>query len=159
LALQLEGKRALITGARSGIGRAVADAYVAAGARVAVGDIEGAPELARELGDDVLGVRCDVRSTPDVQELIEKATAHLGGLDVLVNNAGVEILTPLHEASEEEFDHVIGVNLRGVWLVYKHAVPALVDGGGAIVNIASVAGLVGSPCSARTAPPRGAASA
>jgi NAD(P)-dependent dehydrogenase (short-subunit alcohol dehydrogenase family) len=69
----------------------------------------------------------------------------LGGLDLLVNNAGVGSLAPLHEFTEEEFDRVVAVNLRGTWLVYKHAAPALVDGGGAIINIASVSGLVGFP--------------
>jgi NAD(P)-dependent dehydrogenase (short-subunit alcohol dehydrogenase family) len=142
---QLEGKRAVITGAGSGIGRAIAEAYVRAGCRVAVGDVTGAEQLASELGDDVLGVPCDVRSTEDVRGMVEAATAHLGGLDVLVNNAGVEVLTPLHETTEEEFDHIIDVNLRGVWLVYKHAAPALIDGGGTILNVASVAGLTGFP--------------
>jgi NAD(P)-dependent dehydrogenase (short-subunit alcohol dehydrogenase family) len=64
---------------------------------------------------------------------------------VLVNNAGVESFGPLHELTEEAFDRLFSVNLRGTWLVYKHAVPALIDGGGAIVNIASLAGVVGFP--------------
>jgi NAD(P)-dependent dehydrogenase (short-subunit alcohol dehydrogenase family) len=142
---QLQGKRSLITGAGSGIGRAIAEAYVHAGSRVAVCDVTGADQLADELGNDVLGVPCDVRSTEDVRGMLEAATSHLGGLDILVNNAGVEVLTPLHEATEEQFDQIIDVNLRGVWLVYKHAVPALIDGGGAILNVASLAGLTGFP--------------
>jgi NAD(P)-dependent dehydrogenase (short-subunit alcohol dehydrogenase family) len=142
---QLEGKRSLITGAGSGIGRAIAEAYVHAGSRVVVCDVTGADQLADELGNDVLGVPCDVRSTEDVRGMLEAATSHLGGLDILVNNAGVEVLTPLHEATEEQFDQIIDVNLRGVWLVYKHAVPALIDGGGAILNVASLAGLTGFP--------------
>ena len=64
---------------------------------------------------------------------------------MLVNNAGVESFGPLHELTEEAFDRLFSVNLRGTWLVYKHAVPALIDGGGAIVNIASLAGVVGFP--------------
>jgi NAD(P)-dependent dehydrogenase (short-subunit alcohol dehydrogenase family) len=90
-------------------------------------------------------VTCDVRSTESVAAAVAEATRALDGLDVLVNNAGVESLAPLHELTEEEFDRVVAVNLRGTWLVYKHAVPALVDGGGAILNIASIAGLVGFP--------------
>ena len=92
-----------------------------------------------------MGVTCDVRSTESVAGAVDEATRALGGLDVLVNNAGVESLAPLHELTEEEFDRVVAVNLRGTWLVYKHAVPALVDGGGAILNIASIAGLVAFP--------------
>lgn len=88
---------------------------------------------------------CDVHSTESVAAAVAEATRALDGLDVLVNNAGVESLAPLHELTEEEFDRVVAVNLRGTWLVYKHAVPALVDGGGAILNIASIAGLVGFP--------------
>ena len=88
---------------------------------------------------------CDVRSSESVAAAVAEATRALDGLDVLVNNAGVESLAPLHELTEEEFDRVVAVNLRGTRLVYKHAVPALVDGGGAILNIASIAGLVGFP--------------
>jgi len=145
LSRQLEGKRALITGAGSGIGRAIATAYAEAGGRVVLGDIAGAEDLAGALGGDALGIRCDVRSTDDVAGLVATASRHLGGLDLLVNNAGVETLAPLHEVTEEEFDHLVGVNLRGTWLVYKHAVPALIEGGGAILNVASLAGLAGFP--------------
>ncbi|WP_320669495.1 SDR family NAD(P)-dependent oxidoreductase [Patulibacter defluvii] len=145
MSTQLEGKRALITGAGSGIGRAIAGAYAEAGCRVVVGDVSGVEQVAAELGGDALGVACDVRSTADVAGLVDAAVGHLGGLDLLVNNAGVETLAPLHEVTEEQFDQIIGVNLRGTWLVYKHAVPALIDGGGAVLNVASLAGLAGFP--------------
>jgi NAD(P)-dependent dehydrogenase (short-subunit alcohol dehydrogenase family) len=141
----LEGKRALVTGAHRGIGRAIAEAFVAAGANTVIADIEGADKAAKEIGHDTIGVTCDVRSGDSVAAAVTEATQALGGLDVLVNNAGVENFAPLHEMTEQEFDRLFSVNLRGTWLVYKHAVPALADGGGAIVNIASLAGVVGFP--------------
>jgi len=141
----LEGKRALVTGGHRGIGRAIAEAFVSAGAHTAIADIEGAETAAKEIGRGTVGVTCDVRSADSVAGAVAEATRALGGLDVLVNNAGVGSLAPLHEVTEEEFDRIVAVNLRGTWLVYKHAVPALVDGGGVIINIASVSGLVGFP--------------
>jgi NAD(P)-dependent dehydrogenase (short-subunit alcohol dehydrogenase family) len=141
----LDGKRALVTGGSRGIGRAIAEAFVSAGARMVIADIEGAAAAAEEIGRGTVGVACDVASSESVAAGIAEAVRALGGLDLLVNNAGVGSLAPLHELTEEEFDRVVAVNLRGTWLVYKHAVPALVDGGGAIINMASVSGLVGFP--------------
>jgi NAD(P)-dependent dehydrogenase (short-subunit alcohol dehydrogenase family) len=141
----MEGKRALVTGGHRGIGRAIVEAFVAAGARTVIADVEGADKAAAEVGRDTVGVSCDVRSGDSVAAAVAEATRALGGLDVLVNNAGVESFGPLHELTEQEFDRIVSVNLRGTWLVYRHAVPALVDGGGAIVNIASLAGVVGFP--------------
>jgi NAD(P)-dependent dehydrogenase (short-subunit alcohol dehydrogenase family) len=133
----LQGKRALVTGGHRGIGRAIVEAFVSAGAHTAIADIEGADKAALEIGAGTVGMECDVRSADSVAAAVAEAVRELGGLDLLVNNAGVESLAPLHEMAEEEFDRLVSVNLRGTWLVYKHAVPALVDGGGAIVNIAS----------------------
>ena len=141
----LEGKRALVTGGHRGLGRGIAEAFVAAGAATAIADIQGAEATAREIGQGTVGVACDVRSTESVAGAVAETTRALGGLDILVNNAGVGSLAPLHEVTEEEFDRIVAVNLRGTWLVYKYAVPALVDGGGVIINIASVSGLVGFP--------------
>jgi NAD(P)-dependent dehydrogenase (short-subunit alcohol dehydrogenase family) len=141
----MEGKRALVTGGHRGIGRAIVEAFVAAGVHTVIADVEGADKAAAEVGRDTVGVSCDVRSGDSVAAAVAEATRALGGLDVLVNNAGVESFGPLHELTEQEFDRIVSVNLRGTWLVYRHAVPALADGGGAIVNIASLAGVVGSP--------------
>ena len=141
----LEGKRALVTGGHRGLGRGIAEAFVAAGAATAIADIQGAEATAREIGQGTVGVACDVRSTESVTGAIAETTRELGGLDILVNNAGVECLAPLHELSEDEFDRMVSVNLRGTWLVYKHALPVLLDGGGAVINIASLAGLVAFP--------------
>jgi NAD(P)-dependent dehydrogenase (short-subunit alcohol dehydrogenase family) len=141
----LEGKRALITGGHRGIGRAIAEAFTEAGAVVAIADIEGTEAAAKEIGRGTIGVACDVRSADSVAAAVQTTRASFGGLDVLVNNAGVEALAPLHEASEADFDRLMSINVRGPWLVYKHAVPALIDGGGAIINIASISGRGGLP--------------
>jgi NAD(P)-dependent dehydrogenase (short-subunit alcohol dehydrogenase family) len=117
----LEGKRALVTGGHRGLGRGIAEAFVAAGAATAIADIQGAEATAREIGQGTVGVACDVRSAESVTGAIAETTRAHGGLDILVNNAGVECLAPLHELSEDEFDRMVSVNLRGTWLVYKHA--------------------------------------
>ena len=142
--MMVEGKRVLVTGGGRGIGRGIVEAFVEAGARVAIADIEGAEDTAKEIGADTVGVTCDVSSGESVANGLAIVGGSLGGLDVVVNNAGVEAFGPLHELSEDAFDKVISVNLRGTWLVYKHAVP-LMRGGGAIVNVASLAGIVGFP--------------
>ena len=103
----LEGKRALVTGGHRGIGRAIAEAFVAAGAHTVIADIEGADEAAKEIGHDTIGVTCDVRSCDSVAAAVTEATQALGGLDVLVNNVGVESFGPLHEMTEEAFDRLV----------------------------------------------------
>jgi len=142
--MMVQGKRVLVTGGGRGIGRGIVEAFVEAGARVAIGDIEGAEHAAKEIGADTVGLTCDVSSGESVANALAVVGRSLGGLDVVVNNAGVEAFGPLHELSEDAFDKVVSVNLRGTWLVYKHAVP-LMQGGGAIVNVASLAGIVGFP--------------
>jgi NAD(P)-dependent dehydrogenase (short-subunit alcohol dehydrogenase family) len=142
--MMVEGKRVLVTGGGRGIGRGIVEAFVEAGARVAIADIEGAEDAAKEIAADTVGVTCDVSSGESVANGLAVIGGSLGGLDVVVNNAGVEAFGPLHELSEDAFDKVVSVNLRGTWLVYKHAVP-LMRGGGAIVNVASLAGIVGFP--------------
>jgi len=145
MTLVLAGRRALVTGGARGIGRAITEAFVRAGAHTVVADISGADKAAVEIGEGMIGVECDVTSDESVAAAVAEATHALGGLDVLVNNAGVEAFAPLHEGSTDQFDHLVAVNMRGTWLVYKHAAPALINGGGAIVNVASLAGVVGFP--------------
>jgi NAD(P)-dependent dehydrogenase (short-subunit alcohol dehydrogenase family) len=143
-------KVALVTGAGGGIGRATARAFAREGASVVVADIdEGANrETARLIEEDgglVIAVRCDVTSNLDVKAALHAAVDTFGGLDVAFNNAGIEQSTmPAADITEQDWDRVLAVNLRGVYLCMKHEIPLLLQrGGGAIVNTSSGAGIKG----------------
>jgi len=145
---RLDGKVAIVTGAGSGIGRAIATALHAEGAAIVAADISGNEKaLADELGERAVAVRADVTEGSDVAAMVDAARAAFGGLHVMVNNAGIDgTMGPIADCSEENFDRVIAVNLKGVFLGMKHALPVMVaGGGGSVVNIASAAGLVGFP--------------
>lgn len=143
------GKVAFVTGAGSGIGRATALAFAREGASVVAADIAeaGLQDTARRieaLGGRVLPVRCDVTRGEDVGAALESAWSAFGRLDAAFNNAGSEQpVTPLAELSEDEWDRVIRVNLRSVFLCMKHQIPLMLkSGGGAIVNASSGAGVM-----------------
>ncbi len=147
----MHGKVALVTGAASGIGKASALAFAAAGARVVVADllVQGGEETARlirEAGGEATFIRADVSRADEVAALIEGTIVRYGRLDCAHNNAGTEgRILPFLDYPDEAFDRVIAVNLRGVWLCLKAEIPQmLAQGGGAIVNTASVAGLKAS---------------
>ena len=147
---KLEDKVAVITGAASGIGRATALLFAREGARVVVADWDesGGSRIAEEIaeaGGEAVAVRTDVSQAEDVRSLINAAVEGYGRLDVLFNNAGVEgELAPTADCSLENWDSVIGINLKGVFLGMKYAIPHMVShGGGTIINNASVAGVVG----------------
>ena len=147
----LKGRVALVTGAGSGIGRQSALAFARAGAKVVVSDIviEGGEETVRmikDAGGEALFVKCDVSKVDDVKALIDKVIATYGKLDCAHNNAGIEgMMAPCTECTEENWDRTIAINLTGVFLCCKYELPHMVEqGGGVIVNTASVAGLVGS---------------
>lgn len=142
---RLAGKAIVVTGAGSGIGRAAAELFAAEGARVLAADLTDAVE---ELSGGVIATaHCDVSVESDVEALIARAVADLGGLDGVFNNAGIEgAPAPLADSSTENFDRVIGVNLKGVYFGCKYALREMsARGSGSIVNTASVAGLVGFP--------------
>ncbi|MDX2161465.1 MAG: SDR family oxidoreductase [bacterium] len=146
----LDGKIGLVTGGASGIGRAAALAMAQAGARIVVSDIDtvGGEETAAQiqaLGREAAFVQADVSQADQVDALIQVAARLYGRIDCAFNNAGVGgELSALHEKTEAEWDRVIGINLKGVWLCMKAEIPLmLANDGGSIVNMASVAGLVG----------------
>lgn len=152
MSMTFSGKVALVTGGAAGIGRTTALAFAAEGLQVVVSDVdatggEGTVQAIRDAGGEATFVRCDVTRDAEVQALMEQVVATYGRLDYAFNNAGIEIEKgKLAEGSEAEFDAIMGVNVKGVWLCMKHQLPLLLaQGGGAIVNTASVAGLGAAP--------------
>ena len=152
MSMSFSGQVALVTGGAAGIGRATALAFAAEGLKVAVVDLDAAGgescvEQIRAAGGEARFIRCDVTADAQVRAMVEEVLATYGRLDYAFNNAGIEIeQSRLAEGSEAEFDAIMGVNVKGVWLCMKHQLPVmLAQGGGAIVNTASVAGLGGAP--------------
>ena len=128
----LTGRRTLVTGGGRGIGLAIARRLIAGGARVAIADVdfEGARTAAEELGNGTIALRCDVRSSAEVDAAVTDAVAGFGGLDGLVNNAGIEIAKPITELSEDEFTGVFDINVTGTFRCTKAAIPAIAAAGG-----------------------------
>ncbi len=152
MAQLLENKIALITGGASGIGRAAALVFAREGAKILVADIlaESGQEtaaLVRQAGGEATFVQCDVTQAAQVEALIDAAVANYGRLDCAFNNAGIEgQAAPTAECSEANWDRVVNINLKGVWLCMKYEIKQMLrQGGGAIVNTASVAALVAEP--------------
>ena len=145
---ELKGRVALVTGASRGIGAATARALAAAGAKVIVTDVDDPSEVAGEIGG--LSRRLNVINEADWVDAIAFAKAEAGGLDILVNNAGIFQLKPLVDIAIEEWRRLHAVNVEGVFLGCKHAVPVLAEGAGkwtggaAIINMSSVGGIVGA---------------
>ncbi len=152
MTMELEGKVGLVTGGTSGIGRETAVLFAKAGAKVVVAgrrEQEGKDtiELIRAAAGDGLFVQTDVSKASEVETLVKKTVERFGRLDIAFNNAGVEkAVTPIIRQSEEDFDRTININLKGVWLCLKYEIQQMLKqgGGGAIVNMASIMGLVGS---------------
>jgi len=143
---RLGGKRAIVTGAGSGIGRAIAIRLASEGARVILADLdeEAAEEVAEEIDGETLVHRADVTKTADVETLVARAVSEWGGLDVMVNNAGVGVAANIVDATEEDYERMMDVCVRGTFLGMKHAVPAIRhSGGGSVINMSSVAALIG----------------
>ena len=149
---RLKGKVALISGGARGQGAAEARLFVGEGAKVVVGDI--LDDQARKLADEInqaagarviAAVHLDVTRAADWRAAVEACEREFGGVDILVNNAGIVKMNGMEDTSEEDWDAVVNVNQKGVWLGMKAAVPAMRRrGGGSIVNISSIYGLIGS---------------
>lgn len=143
--MRLAGKIAIVTGAGSGFGRGIAEAFAEEGAKLVVADIDEtrAASAAREIGTRAVAVTADVARSADVAAMVQAAVSHFGGLDVVVNNAGVTHRNQsLMTVSEEEFDHIYAVNVKSIYLTTLAAVPELEKrGGGSIINTASTAGI------------------
>lgn len=143
---RLDGKVAVITGAGSGMGRASAVLFAREGAKVVCADRSGEEEVtAKLIGDDAVAVHVDISVESDVEQMIATAEGHFSKLDVLFNNAGFGgPIMPLHEQTMENWDVVLGTNLKGVFFGMKYGIQAMLrNGGGSIVTTASAAGLIG----------------
>lgn len=141
--LNLQGKTALVTGGARGIGLAIAHRLISAGARVAICSTrrETLDAALKELGEAACGDVCDVRDAAQVERLFEFIDRSLGGLDILINNAGIGVFKDLPSLEPAEWDRLIGTNLTGVYLCTRQAVPRMRErGGGFIINISSLAG-------------------
>ena len=152
MAKKLDGKVAIITGAGSGIGRATALLFAQEGAKVIVADIvdkqgKEAAETIKKNGGEAVFVHTDVSKTEDVKNVIKEAVTRYGRLNIMYNNAGIEgQMKDTANYPEDIFDRIISVNLKGVWLGIKYAIPEMLKaGGGSIISTASIAGLVGFP--------------
>jgi NAD(P)-dependent dehydrogenase (short-subunit alcohol dehydrogenase family) len=152
------GQVALVTGAGRGIGRAVAHELARAGADVAICDVhttgEAVAQEVRDLGRRALWLQADVSRAAQVEQMVARITMELGPPQLLVNNAGIETIIPMLELTEEQFDQVLAVNLKGEWLVARAVVRRLVDrhAAGAIVNIGSIQAGVALPGRTHYAP-------
>lgn len=145
---KLENKVAVITGGSGAIGSTAAELFLREGAKVVIVDIneEALKKTAQALNSpNISYIQADVSKSADVQKYVRHAVNTFGKIDVFFNNAGIEgVVKPITEYPEEEFDRLIGINVKGVWLGIKYMLPEMNDGG-SIINTSSVAGLMGSP--------------
>ncbi len=146
--MKLKEKVALVTGAGSGIGQAIANLYAKEGAKVVVADINSekgkeTAEMIKQSGGDAQYIQSDVSREADCDNMIQFAVAEYGKLDILCNNAGVAmVLRPVEEISEEVWDHIMAVNPKSVFLTCKTAIPIMKEqGGGIVINVSSVSGI------------------
>lgn len=147
--MRLEGKTAIVTGGASGFGAGIARKFVSEGARVMVADInaDAATAFATELGNPAIAQSVDVSNNDSVVQMVDAALAAFGRVDILINNAGVTHLPmALEEVSEDDFDRVLAVNVKSVYLTAKHLVPSMREReAGCILNVASTAGVSPRP--------------
>lgn len=143
--MRLEGKIAIVTGAGGGFGEGIARRFAHEGAKVVVADLRGdaAERVAAAIGHEAISITGDVGDAADVARIVARTVQHFGGLDILINNAGVTHRNkPILEVTEDEFDRIFRVNVKSIFHFVREAVPAMrARGGGAIVNVGSTAGL------------------
>ncbi len=149
---ELTGKVIIVTGAATGIGKSAAECFAESGAKVVVSDIDvvRGNEVSNGIGDaggDAIFVEADVADDSAVKNLVNRTVDHYGALDGAFNNAGIEgAMGATHECTMETWDRTMAINLKGVWQCMRHQIPAIIErGGGSIVNMSSVAGLIGFP--------------
>ncbi len=143
---RLEGKRAIVTGGAAGIGKAIVQQFVSEGAKVIIADIDftAAELLAKELQSNTKPFKLNVTSSDNFKSLVEFCEKEFNGLDIFVNNAGIGLAGKLEDTNEDDWQRVIDVNLKGTFLGMKYGIPLLKkSGGGAVINISSIAALVG----------------
>ncbi|MEY7851759.1 glucose 1-dehydrogenase [Natrarchaeobius sp. A-rgal3] len=147
----IDGNTAIVTGGATGIGRASAERFAAEGANVVVADVnvedgEATVDRIVDDGGEAIFVETDVSHADDVEAMVETAVETYGSLEFAHNNAGVTSEpAPTHEHAETQWDRTVGIDQRGIWLCLKHELPHLLEGGGAAVNTASLAGLWANP--------------
>ncbi len=147
---KLTGRKALVSGGASGIGKAIAQLFLTEGASVLISDIndEGLAKAVAELSEygTVAGVAGDVRSMADASRMVAETVSQFGGIDTLVCNAGITSVMPIQQLSEDEWDAVLGTNVKGMFTLVKSAVPEMIEGGGGtIVTLGSEMGIVAVP--------------
>jgi 3-oxoacyl-[acyl-carrier protein] reductase len=147
--VRLEGKTAIVTGGASGFGAGIAKKFIDEGARVMVADVnfDGATIMAESLGPNASPCQVDVSDDGSTAQMAKRAADTFGNIDILVNNAGIgHMPQPLEDLPEEEFDRLIGVNVKSIYLAARHVVPRMkAAGGGVILNMASTAGVSPRP--------------
>ena len=147
--MRLEGKVAIVTGAASGYGKGSAEMFAREGAKVAGADINGGDlkrviDGIRKAGGEAIAIEADISKADGAKKIVEETVAAFGRLNVLFNNAGIEHMGLIHEVTEEDWDRIMNVNLKGTWLCSKFAIPHLIRaGGGSMLHTASLSALKG----------------
>ena len=148
--MKLKDRVAIVTGAGRGLGKGIAEAFAGEGAKVVIAeyDLDAASETANEIekrGGSALAVKTDVSSRTSVKEAVEKAVSKFGGVDILVNNAGIIMPAMLHKMTDEQFDRVIAVHLKGTLVCIQSVIPYMIEKKyGRIINVTSMAGIQGT---------------